>query len=63
MGYPRGSHVNAKLWSPLQFQTMPEAHFGLDSEGEEKDEICNTVRNRILGDASSRRLVSDTAES
>lgn len=39
-----------------------EAHFGLDCEGEEKDEICNTVRNRILGDDSSRRLLSDTVE-
>jgi len=41
---------------------MPEAHFSLDSGGEEKDEICNMVRNRILGDAPSRRLVSDTVE-
>lgn len=55
-------HVNAELWSPPQFQTVPETHFGLDSEGEEKVEICYTVRNRILGDVSSRRLVSDRLE-
>lgn len=55
-------HVNAELWSPTHFQTKREARFSLGSEGEAKDEICNTVRNRILGDAPSRRLVSHTAE-
>lgn len=41
---------------------MPEAHLGLGSEGEEKDEIFNAVRNRILEDASSKRQVNDMAE-
>lgn len=41
---------------------MPEAHLGLGSEGEEKNEIFNTVRNKILEDASSRRQVNDKAE-
>lgn len=41
---------------------MPEAHLGLGSEGEEKDEIFNAVRNRILEDVSSKRQVNDTAE-
>lgn len=38
---------------------MPEAHLGLGSEGEEKDEIFNAVRNRILEDVS-RQKVRDT---
>lgn len=41
---------------------MPEAHLGLGSEGEEKDEIFNGVRNEIVEDASSKRQVNDMAE-
>lgn len=62
VAHPNGSHVDAELWYPLQCQTTPGAFFHLDSKGEEKDGICNTAGNRILGDASSRRLVSATVE-
>lgn len=41
---------------------MPEAQLGLGSEGEEKDEIFNAVRNRIVEGASSKRQVNDMAE-